>query len=91
MKYFKPTELDKTIMLAFLVFTKGSLDTYVSEEAVTSKFAMRKRKLVRISIRKLVKEKVLIRHEVENKYRLSNEGLKLASKVLAGGAKLWKI
>lgn len=91
MRYFKPTELDKTILLAFLVFTKGSLDTYISEKEITSKFAMRKRKLVRISIRKLVREKLLIKHPKENKYKFSKRGLKSASRVLSEGAKMWKV
>jgi len=84
------TELDKTILLAFLVFTKGSLDTYVKSEELESKFSIRKRKLVRISLKRLTERKLLIRHEREDKYKFSKEGLKNASLLLREGAKLWK-
>ena len=91
MRYFKSTELDKTVLLAFLVFTKGSLDTYISQKKITSGFAIRKRKAVRRSIKKLTKEKLLIKHTKENKHKFTKNGLKSTSKVLSEGAKLWKV
>lgn len=83
------TELDKTVLLAMLVFTKGSLNTFISEEQLTKRFAVRKRALVRSSINSLVKDKLIIKHPKEKKYKFTKNGLKMASKVLHQGAKLW--
>jgi len=86
----KLTELEKTILLVFLVFTKSSLDRYLTEEFITSKFTMRQRKMVRISLKRLRKEGLIIKHPRE-RYKFSKTGLKRASSILHEGAKLWKI
>jgi len=83
-------ELDKTILLAFLVLTKGSLDTYLKEDEITSKFARRKGKMIRYALNRLVRAKLLSKHPKENKYKFTQEGLNEAKKVLYQGAKLWK-
>jgi predicted transcriptional regulator len=83
------TELDKTVLLSILVFTKGSLTSFITEQQLTKKFAMRKRILVRSAIKDLVKNKLLIIHSKEKKYKLTKKGLETASKVLHQGAKLW--
>lgn len=84
-------ELDKTILLAFLVLTKGSLDKYVKEEDITSKFARMKRKMIRYALARLAHAKLLSKHPKENKYKFTQGGLDEARKVLYQGAKLWKI
>jgi hypothetical protein len=87
----KLTELEKTIMLVFLVFTKGSLEKYLKEEFITSKFTMRRRIVVRRSLVRLVKDGLLIKHPEEASYKFSKKGLKRASDLLHEGAKLWKL
>ena len=83
------TELDKTILLAALVFTKGSIKIFIVEDKIVLKFPMRKRVLVRESLYNLVKNKLLDKHPKEKKYKLTEEGRKTASKALHQGAKLW--
>lgn len=83
------TELEKTVLLAILVFAKGSLIVYVSEEQLTSKFPMRKRVLVREGLKDLVKAGLLEKDKKQAKYKLTKEGQQYASKLLHQGAKLW--
>ena len=83
------TELEKTIMLIFLVFTKGSLDKPLSEDFILSKFVPRQRKMVRKALKRLVKNNLLVKKKVN--YNLTKEGLKESSKMLHEGAKLWKM
>jgi hypothetical protein len=87
----KLTELEKTIILVFLVFTKGSLDKYLKEGFITSKFTMRQRIVVRRSLVRLVKDGLLIKHPKEASYKFSKKGLKRASDLLHEGVKLWKL
>jgi hypothetical protein len=84
------TELEKTIMLVFLVFTKGSVDKHLSEEFILSKFVPRQRKLVRRAIRRLIKNSLLDKKPKELNYKFTKQGLKRASRILHEGAKLWK-
>jgi len=85
----KLTELEKIILLIFLVFSKG--DKYLSEGFVLSKFVPRRRKMVRISMKRLIKNHLLLEHPIEKSYMLTKEGLRQASKILHEGAKLWKL
>ena len=85
----RQTELEKTMLLAFLVITKGSTDVYVKEDEITSKFAMRKRKLVRISLERLNKQGSLKKHPKKKEYKFTKKGIESASVVLREGAKLW--
>lgn len=82
-------ELDRTVLLAMLVFTKGSLDSAVTEEQLTQKFAIRKKTLVKSSIKDLIKNGYLLHSSEDNKYKFSKVGLETASQVLHQGAKLW--
>jgi len=82
------TELDKTILLSFLVFAKGTAK-YIPEEFVISKFPIRRRKAVKKYIKKLEKDKLLARHVTKPSYKLTEEGLKKALKLLQEGAQLW--
>ncbi|MFH8080984.1 MAG: hypothetical protein QXO84_03870 [Candidatus Aenigmatarchaeota archaeon] len=82
-------ELDKTILLAMLIFTKGSLDATVSEEDIIKRFAMRKKVQVKTSLEELIKHGYIIYLPKENKYKFSRIGLETASQVLHQGAKLW--
>lgn len=84
----RSTELEKTVLLVFMVFTKGSTEKYLDENFITSKFTRRKRKFVRKSLKKLAKEGILDRKK--KSYRFTKKGLKEASKILHEGAKLWK-
>ncbi len=85
----KLKELEKTIMLVFLVFTKGSIDKPISEDFILSKFVPRQRKMVKRSLRRFVKNDLIVKKKVN--YNLTKQGLKRASKILHEGAKLWKI
>lgn len=82
-------ELDRTVLLAMLVFTKGSLDSAVTEEQLTRKFAIRKKILVKSSIKDLIKNGYIVHLPKDNKYKFSKIGLETASQVLHRGAKLW--
>ncbi|MCS7135269.1 MAG: hypothetical protein N3E38_03045 [Candidatus Aenigmarchaeota archaeon] len=82
-------ELDKTILLAMLIFTKGSLDSAVSEEDLIKRFAVRKKFQVKSSLEELIKQGYIIYLPKENKYKFSKTGLETASQVLHQGAKLW--
>jgi len=82
-------ELDKTVLLAMLVFTRGSIDAAVTEQQLTKNFATRKKILVKSSINDLIKNGYIIYTPKENKYKFSKMGLETASKVLHQGAKLW--
>lgn len=84
------TELKKSILLVFLVFAKDSVDKYIDEKTILSKFSKRQRKLVIRSIRDLERNEILVKHPEDNRYKLTDEGSKIASTVLTEGAKLWK-
>ncbi len=83
------TELEKTVLLAILVFAKGSLATYVTEQQLTSKFPIRKKILVKETLKDLVKSKLLEKDKKEPKYKITKEGQQYASKLLHQGVKLW--
>lgn len=87
----KLTELEKTILLVFLVLTKGSVDRYISEEIILSKFIPRQKKMVKSSLLRLIKNDILEKHPKEDSYKFTEQGLKRAKKILYEGAKLWKI
>lgn len=75
-----------------LVFTKGSIRVYIKEEQITLKFPMRKRVLVRESLRDLTKNRLIEKMEKSSKdkrYKLTEDGKKEAAKTLHQGAKLW--
>jgi len=91
MVYIRIREVDKTILLGFLVLTKGSLDKYVKQEDITSKFPPMKRKMIRYALKRLVHARLLSEHPEENTYKFTQDGLNEARKVLYQGAKLWKI
>lgn len=82
-------DLDRTVLLAMLVFTRGSLDSTVSEDQIIQKFATRKKILVKSSINELIKNGYIIQLPKDNKYKFSKIGLETASQVLHQGAKLW--
>ena len=81
-------ELDKTVLLAMLVFTKGSLDSAITEEQLIKKFAIRKKIQVKTSLEELIKNGYIVYLPKENKYKFSKIGLETASQVLYQGAKL---
>ncbi len=86
------TELDKTILLAMLVFTKGSTRVAIKEDQIVLKFPMRKRVLVRESLSDLTKNKLIEKIEKspkDRRYRLTEDGKEQAAKILHQGAKLW--
>ncbi|MDI6825700.1 MAG: hypothetical protein QMD36_00690 [Candidatus Aenigmarchaeota archaeon] len=87
----KLTELEKTILLVFLVFTKGSVDKYLQEDFIASKFTKRQRPIVRSYLRRLSRDGLLEKHPTEASYKLVKLGLKHASKILHEGTKLWKM
>ncbi|MEM7821725.1 MAG: hypothetical protein QXX38_02865 [Candidatus Aenigmatarchaeota archaeon] len=77
------TELEKTILLSAMILTKGDVKKTFREEDIVFKFPMRQRKNVRRFIKKLVKERYLI--ESDKNYKISEEGLKVASGLLHKG------
>jgi len=83
------TELEKTVLLTFLVLAKKKLKEFLPAESVVNKFPIRQRKHVRNAIKKLEKNKFLVRHPKKESYKLSEKGLKRALKLLHEGAKLW--
>lgn len=80
------TELEKTILLAFLVLDR---DKYFPEIEIILKFPIRQRKAVGRYIKKLEKTNLLEKHPTQASYRLTKEGTKQALKLLYEGAKLW--
>lgn len=82
------TELDKTILLTFLILAKGA-DRYIDKDEIVLKFPVRQRKMVLNYIKKLEKDKLLSKHATKERYKLTEEGLKRAFKLLHEGAKLW--
>jgi hypothetical protein len=80
------TELEKTILLAFLVLDR---DEYFSEEELILKFPARQRKIVRRYVKKLEKTNLIEKHPIKPSYKLTKEGVKQALKLLHEGAKLW--
>lgn len=80
------TELEKTVLLSFLVLAKKE---FLLAESVVNKFPVRQRKHVRNAIKKLEMNKFLVGHPKKESYKLSEKGLKNALKLLHEGAKLW--
>jgi len=78
------TELEKTILLSTLIITKGDMKKAISEDDIVLKFPMRQRKNVRRFLKKLVKDGYLVESPPKT-YRLSEEGFKIASKLLYEG------
>lgn len=83
------TELEKTVLLAFLVLVKKQTEKFQSEESIVIKFPIRQRKNVRKAIKKLEKNNFLIKHTTQESYKFSEKGLKNALNLLHEGAKLW--
>ena len=81
------TEFDKAILLGMFIITKGSLRKAVSEEEILKKFPTRQRKNARISIRRLVRFKLMKKEN--NKFKLTNSGLAQAKKLIIEGAPIW--
>jgi Mn-dependent DtxR family transcriptional regulator len=80
------TELEKTILLAFLVLDR---DKYFLEAELILKFPIRQRKTVGRYVKKLEKTNLLEKHPTQASYRLTKEGTRQALKLLHEGAKLW--
>jgi predicted transcriptional regulator len=78
------TELEKTILLSAMILSKGDTKKIFKEDDIVLKFPMRQRKTVRRFVKKLVKEGYLIESSNKN-YKLSEEGLKIATKLLYEG------
>ncbi len=85
----KITELEKTILLAFLSLAK-SPDKYVRKDEVVAKFPLLQRKIVGRFIDKLEKKDFLVKHYAGKSYKLSESGVKRASRLLVEGASLWR-
>lgn len=80
------TELEKTILIAFAVMNKGS-DNFLHEDKIILQFSLRQRKMVRIFIKKLARDRFL--DKKYNTYRLSPLGKKIVARLLSEGASLW--
>ena len=84
----KLTELEKTVLLAFLVLAKKNRGKSIPEAEIVLKFPRRQRKNVREAIESLKKNNFLIETK-EKACKLSEKGLKRALHLLHTGAKLW--
>lgn len=77
------TELEKTILLSVMILVRGDIKKFFKEDDIVLKFPMRQRKTVRRFFKKLVKEGYLV--EAQGKFKLSQKGLEIASKLLHEG------
>jgi len=80
------TELEKTILISSLLLSKGNTKKFIKEDDIVIKFPMRQRKTVRRFFQRLVKDECLTKSKDGKTFRLSIEGLKIASNLLYGGA-----
>jgi hypothetical protein len=80
------TELEKTILIAFAVMGKGKED-FLHEDQIVLQFSLRQRKMVRMFIKKLAKDRFLDKRY--NTYRLGQLGKKIVARLLSEGASLW--
>lgn len=87
----KLTELEKSVLLAFLVLSKGKKEKYIKSDLVVFKFPRQQRKAVRKSLERLVTDKLLVKNPKELSYKLTEDGVKRSMKILAEGAILWKL
>lgn len=78
------TELEKTILLSFLIMARGNAKKVLREEDITLKFPAKQRKMVRRHISRLAKYRLLMK--TNSGYQLTNIGLKEATKTLSEGA-----
>ena len=81
------TELEKTILLAFLSISKGKAKP-IKEDEVVMKFPAVQRHFARSSIERLVREGFLLRHTRNKSYILSERGLRGARRALVEGARI---
>ncbi len=84
------TELEKSILLAFLVLSKGA-QKYLDRDLIVLKFPRQQRRSVRKYLIKLLDKKLITKHPREERYQLSEAGLKRSGKVLSEGAVLWRL
>jgi predicted transcriptional regulator len=84
----KLTELEKSILLAFLILARGTTKQ-IKIDSILVKFPLNQRKMAREYVYKLVKNGFLVKYPYEN-YSLSESGLKRAARLLAEGAMLLK-
>ena len=80
------TELEKTILIAFAVIGKGS-ENFLHEDQIILQFSIRQRKMVRMYIKKLARDRFL--DKKYNNYKLSSLGKKIVARLLSEGASLW--
>lgn len=84
----KLTELEKAILLAALLMSKGSARKLLPERDILEKFSPRQRKNALRYIKKLVRHGLL--GGCDRNYKLTPAGLKQARTLLFTGAKLLK-
>lgn len=87
----KLSELEKSILLTFLALTKATAGKYLRKNDIVLKFTKRQRRNVEKSIERLTKDKLIEKFPREERYALTEKGLKKASALLIEGAKFWKI
>jgi len=80
------TELEKTILIAFAVVSKGK-DNFIPIEEIISHFSRRQWKMVERFIKKLAADRFLEKRY--NSYKLSDLGKKYVARLLSEGASLW--
>lgn len=88
MLYVKLTELEKAILLAVLLMSKGSTPKLLPERKILEKFSPRQRKNAMRYIKKLVNHGLLVK--CDRSYRLTPAGQKQARGLLFAGVRLLK-
>jgi hypothetical protein len=87
----KLTELEKSILLIFLVGTKGDKEKYLDESFIVSKFSISRKKIARNSLKKLVEDRLLSKDSKEEKYKLTDNGFERSKVLLSQGVRSIKI
>ena len=80
------TELEKTILIAFAVVSRGR-DEFIHEDQIIMRFSLRQRKMVRKYIKKLAADRFL--EKKYNTYKLGAIGKKQVARLLSEGVSLW--
>jgi predicted transcriptional regulator len=83
------TELEKTILLVFLVNSKGKIEKFVKPIVVIQKFPVRQRKAVGRFLLRLARKNLL--EKKGTNYRLTKDGARTAANLLRTGVSLWSI
>lgn len=83
----KLTELEKSILLIFLVATKGEKERYIEKDFIVSKFSISRKKIARKTLERLVEDKLLSKNPEGESYKLTENGFERSRKLLSEGVR----